>query len=53
MNQNEISKCFQEGLMAASIKVPFMLQVSLEGRNRYQVEKESQQLNVGTEYASL
>ena len=53
MNQNEISKGFQEGLMAARIKDTFMLQVSQEGRNSYWVEKELQQLNVGVEYTSL
>ena len=46
MNRNEISKGFQEGLMAARIKGTFMRQVSYEGRNSYRVEKESQQLNV-------
>ena len=38
---NEISKGFQEGLMAARIKGTFMLQVLLEGRNIYRVEKEA------------
>ena len=52
MNRHKISKGFQEGLMAARIKDTFMLQVLLEGRNSYWVEKESQQLNVWVVYAS-
>ena len=46
MNRNDISKGFQDGLMAARIKSTFMLQVSSGGRNSYRVEKESLQLNV-------
>ena len=53
MNWNEILKGFQESLMAARIKGTFMLQVTLKGRNSYQIEKESQQLNAGEEYVLL
>ena len=50
MNRNEISKGFQEGLMAVRIKGTFMLQVSSEERNSCRVAKESQLLNVRAEY---